>query len=138
MREVTVLKEKKDITLKEEFYRGELFTWGDEDKLSEVVNNLLNNAIKYTPEKGEVTLRVFPSDNFVKIEVQDTGEGIPADKLDKIFDKFERFSKSGNGSGLGLAIAKDIIELHGGKIWAESKLGEGSKFITVLPLNRAG
>jgi len=110
-----------------------LMVWADEDKILHAVSNLLDNAIKYTPEGGRVSVNLLEEEKHARIEVCDTGEGIPPDKIDKVFDKFERISSSEGGAGLGLYIAKDFIELHRGRIWIESKLREGSKFIVLLP-----
>lgn len=107
--------------------------WGDEDKISQVVNNLLSNAVKYTPEGGSVALKIDYLDGFVRFECSDTGSGIPVDKIDKIFNKFERLNITKEGTGLGLAISKDIVEMHKGRIWAENIPEGGSKFIVVLP-----
>ncbi|MDD5005471.1 MAG: HAMP domain-containing sensor histidine kinase [Candidatus Omnitrophica bacterium] len=112
--------------------------WADHDKLSQVIFNLIDNAIKYTPEKGKVLVNLIDEDRYARVEVCDTGEGIPPDKIDKIFDKFERVTSQQGGTGLGLAITKDFIELHRGRIWVESKLNEGSKFIVILPKDLRG
>lgn len=133
VKEQEVLRQKKEISLNKEFSKGNFSVWGDRDKLTQAINNLLSNAIKYTPEKGSVTLKLSPSDEFVKMEFSDTGEGIPRDRLENIFNKFERIKEVEEGSGLGLAITKDIVELHRGRIWAESQEGKGSNFIVVLP-----
>jgi two-component system sensor histidine kinase VicK len=133
IKEFEVLLKNKNIRLNEESLGKDLFVWADEDKLTQVINNLLSNAIKFTPEGGAVTLRIYPAEKFVRIECIDTGPGISLDKLDKLFNKFERLDATKEGTGLGLTITKDIVEMHKGKIWAESKLGEGSKFIVILP-----
>lgn len=112
---------------------NDLSIWGYEDKIVSVINNLLSNALKYTGQGGEIVLNAFSTGGVIRLECIDTGPGIPSDKLEKIFDKFERLDFSKEGSGLGLAITKDIVELHKGKIWAESELGKGTKFVVVLP-----
>lgn len=110
--------------------------WADKDKLIEVVINLLNNAIKYTPEKGQVHFSVKKSDKEIRFEITDTGPGIPPEYKDKIFDKFERIAaEKEEGTGLGLPIAKEIVELHKGSIWVESESGKGSTFIFILPID---
>lgn len=124
---------EKNIRLVNKFPMKELSIWGYEGKIMLVVNNLLSNASKYTPRGGEVTLNIYPTDGLVRVECTDTGPGIPPDKLEKVFDKFERLNTSKEGTGLGLAIAKDVVQLHKGKIWAESILGKGSRFIVILP-----
>lgn len=133
IKELEVMINKKRITLIKEVSDKNLSIWADDGKITQIVNNLLSNAIKYTPETGTITFRLYLIDELLRIECLDTGPGIPVDKLDKIFDKFERLDDSKEGTGLGLAITKDIVEMHKGRIWAESKIGEGSKFIVVLP-----
>ena len=108
--------------------------WGDRDKVTEVIINLLNNAIKYTPEKGSIVVRIDGDDKEIRFEVYDSGPGIAKEDFEKIFDKFERVTvEKQEGTGLGLSIAKDIVGLHKGRIWVESEIGKGSKFIFVLP-----
>jgi PAS domain S-box-containing protein len=114
---------------------------GDEQQLSWVINNLATNALKYTPSGGRVTVRVRPRDDAMLFEVEDTGQGIPREYLDKIFDKFVQVksaSASTPGSvGLGLAIAKEIVEVYGGRIWVTSEVGKGSTFSFTIPLQSA-
>ncbi len=109
----------------------------DRDRLSQVVTNLLTNAVKYSPEESEVLLRLSQSDTQACIEVQDFGKGIAEKQLPHIFDTFYRTpdaqASSKFGLGLGLAICKDIVERHGGRIWVESKVGKGSTFFVELP-----
>lgn len=108
----------------------------DRDMMIQVIINLLNNAIKYTPDYGIIRVEVAESKENIRFEISDTGPGIPKEYIQKIFDKFERItSEKQEGTGLGLTIAKDIIDLHNGKIWIESEIGEGSKFIFILPRN---
>ncbi len=123
----------KDIVLAKEFQGEVLSVWGDEDKLSRVVNNLLSNAIKFTPDKGKIIFRLYKDEKFIKMEYVDMGPGIPSDKINRLFNKFERLDSEKEGTGLGLAITKDIVEMHRGKIWVESSLGNGSRFIVTLP-----
>lgn len=125
---------KKNISLKKNIGSGIGSVWGDRDKLSEVIINLLNNAIKYTPPKGSITFGLEGAEKEVRFEISDTGPGIPKEYYDKVFDKFERIlTEKKEGTGLGLPIAKDIVGLHKGKIWVESELGRGSKFSFILP-----
>jgi len=127
---------KKKSTLKKDVPQDIGSIWADRDKLSEVIINLLNNAIKYTPTKGNIAVKLEGGKEEVRFEISDTGPGIPKEDQDKIFDKFERItSEKQEGTGLGLPIAKDIVELHKGKIWIESEIGKGSKFIFTLPRN---
>ncbi|MFH1414418.1 MAG: HAMP domain-containing sensor histidine kinase [Candidatus Omnitrophota bacterium] len=124
---------KKRIKLTKDIAVNNLSIWADEDKIMQVVNNLLSNAVKYTPEKGQVQLKAYAVDGYVRVEVLDTAEGIPDNKLKKIFDKFERINLTQEGTGLGLAITKDIVELHKGSIWAERQPDQGNKFVVILP-----
>jgi len=124
---------EKQLVLKKEIPSNIGTVVGDRDKLTEVMINLFNNAIKYTPA-GSITIKLEGSATEVRFEISDTGPGIPQEYLGKIFDKFERIlAEKQEGTGLGLPIAKDIIELHKGKLWAESEAGKGSKFIFTLP-----
>ncbi|MFH0985525.1 MAG: HAMP domain-containing sensor histidine kinase [Candidatus Omnitrophota bacterium] len=124
---------KKQLTLRKEIQPKPEFLIGDRDKLMEVIINLLNNAIKYTSH-GSITVKLTGDAREVRFEIADTGPGIPEESLDKIFDKFERIlAEKQEGTGLGLPIAKDIVELHQGRLWVESELGKGSRFIFTLP-----
>lgn len=109
----------------------------DEDRMNEVVGNLLSNAFKFTPRGGSVQLMAAPLDGAVELRVVDTGAGIPPDQLPRIFQKFfqadNQSKASGKGTGLGLAIAKEIVEAHGGSISAESTVGEGTTFTIIIP-----
>ncbi|MDZ4341987.1 MAG: HAMP domain-containing sensor histidine kinase [Candidatus Binatia bacterium] len=109
----------------------------DPERMLQVLRNLLGNAVKFTPKGGQVTVAASPVDGKLQVSVQDSGPGIPAESLAAIFEKFHQGNHKGAhtrpGTGLGLAIAKNIITSHGGEIWAESELGQGSKFFFVLP-----
>lgn len=109
----------------------------DIDRMKQVLGNVINNAIHYTPADGHISLIAAQSQTDVEFRVQDSGPGIEPDDLPHVFDRFYRTDKSrqrdSGGSGLGLAIAKSLVENHGGKIWAESKLGGGSTFVIRLP-----
>jgi signal transduction histidine kinase len=118
---------------------------GDDDRLNEVVGNLLANAFKFTPRHGRIELRALPSKlngGGVDIEVIDTGIGIPADQIDKVFEKFYQVPNGGQtrslGTGLGLAISREITEAHGGTISADSEVGKGTTFRMFLPLRPPG
>jgi len=109
----------------------------DRDRLQQVFVNLFGNAIKFT-EQGGLRVRLLKDRGAFQVEVEDTGTGIAEEDLERVFDKFERVGKgSEEGSGLGLPIARDIVELHGGRLWAESRLGQGSRFIVRLPSTEA-
>lgn len=101
-------------------------------RLTQIITNLLNNAIKHT-EKGFIRFGYDVLENGIKFFVEDTGEGIPEDKLESIFSRFVRLSDWGKGVGLGLAICKGLISNMGGKIAVTSKVGEGSVFYVKLP-----
>jgi two-component system phosphate regulon sensor histidine kinase PhoR len=109
----------------------------DEDKLDQVLTNLVNNAVKYAPSGGEIRVVGETIDDGIRISVSDQGIGIPPDQLDKIFERFHKIETEGAGSegaGIGLYIVRHLVELHGGKIEVESKFGEGSTFTMELPL----
>lgn len=109
----------------------------DAEKITWVLNNLISNALKFTSPGGEIIISSFVNNNRMCVSVKDTGIGIPYEYLEKIFDKFVQVPSQAsdlNGTGLGLAIARELIEAHGGEIWCESKLSEGSTFTFTLPL----
>ena len=110
----------------------------DSDRLFQVVSNLLSNAIKYSPNGGEVALTTTAKEGLAEVTVVDHGLGIPADFLLKLFSRYERFENSGGakivGTGLGLAITRQIVEMHGGKIWVESEVGKGWTFRFTIPV----
>ncbi len=110
----------------------------DVGRLDQVLGNLMGNALRHTPRGGAITLRAEPVDGGVRIMVSDTGEGIPAEDLPYIFDRFWRGDRArsrlgGAGSGLGLAIARQLVRAHGGRIRVESELGQGTTFTIELP-----
>jgi len=107
----------------------------DPARILQVLTNLLSNAIKFTPEEGRVIVRLERTPQELLMSVRDTGEGIPANKLEAVFERFRQLNANDRrGIGLGLYISKCIVQGHGGKIWAESQLGEGSTFRFTLPL----
>ncbi len=113
---------------------------GNPIRLRQLVDNLLVNAVKYTPAGGILTVNLFSEDGQIILEVIDTGLGIPATDQPHIFEKFYRASntpKNAPGTGLGLAIVKSIVDNHDGRIWLESSVGKGSKFVVVLPVYKA-
>ncbi|MCD6447467.1 MAG: HAMP domain-containing histidine kinase, partial [Thermoplasmata archaeon] len=110
-----------------------LTIFGDKNLIEKAIKNIVTNAIKYTPERGRISIRAAREGNYAHIQISDTGRGIEKSELDKIF---EPFYSRGGGAGLGLAIAKNVVESHGGKIWAESVVGKGSIFHIVLRRKR--
>ena len=116
-----------------------IFVEGDQDKLTQVFDNIVNNAIKYSPDGKNITVRVRQNyhHNRVSISIKDEGVGIPLVHIDKIFNRFYRVDKSRQrsmgGTGLGLALAKTIVEAHKGRIWAQSREGYGSIIFVTLP-----
>ncbi len=108
----------------------------DFPRLEQVLVNLIHNAVKFTRPGGEVTLTASPQGNYICFLVHDTGVGIPADDLTRIFERFYKTdrARSGGGTGLGLSISRHLVEAHGGKIWAESAEGRGSTFFFTIPL----
>ncbi len=115
----------------------------DARRLEQVLTNMVANAIKYTPTDGVIRASVSQNSTSIKFQVSDNGRGIPQDDLERIFEPFYRVARESNetpvpGTGLGLALAKTLVELHGGKIWAESPPGEGSVFCFTIPLDGSG
>ena len=110
----------------------------DPARLLQVLTNLLSNAIKFTPANGTVLVRVERIGEDIRFAISDTGEGIPPDKLEAVFVRFLQLTKNDRrGVGLGLYISKCIVQAHGGRIWAESRIGQGSTFCFTLPIHVA-
>jgi len=131
------------VTLEREIPVGPLVVLGDRDRIYQVLDNLLSNAAKFTPSGGHVIVRVKDAGEMAQVEVSDTGVGIPADKLGKVFERFYQVKEStpvqgSGGVGLGLAIAKGIVEAHGGQISVTSEPGQGSTFTFTLRKVAAG
>ena len=112
--------------------------WADEERVLQVLANLLTNALRHTPQGGEVRLRAFRQGEAVAFQVADTGPGIPEEHLPHIFERFYRVDKARSrkegGSGVGLTVAKGLVEAMGGRIFVESRVGEGTTFTFTLPL----
>ena len=139
----SVLANQRDISFTVNHGQGlPLTVYWDEDRINEVLGNLLSNAFKFTARGGKVALTVGAEENKVIITVTDTGAGIAAQQLPHIFDKFfqadNQAQAATKGTGLGLAIAKEIVEAHGGKITVESRVGEGTTFVVILPAEPTG
>jgi heavy metal sensor kinase len=113
-----------------------IYVKGDGYRLKQLLDNLVSNAIKYTPENGTITISLFRDGEWARLEVSDTGTGIPPEHLPRVFDRFYRVdkarSRAGGGTGLGLAIVKEIAERHDGKVTVESEPGKGSTFTVWL------
>ncbi|WP_080849064.1 cell wall metabolism sensor histidine kinase WalK [Cytobacillus gottheilii] len=117
-----------------------IFVEIDEDKLTQVLDNIISNALKYSPEGGKVSFKIEDQEGYIIISISDQGVGIPKENLSKIFERFYRVDKARTrklgGTGLGLAIAKEMVEAHGGKIWADSIEGKGTTVSFSLPYDR--
>jgi len=135
--QMSLLAEDKGITL-ECAESAEVNVEGDRARLKQIVVNLLDNSIKYTPEGGAITLRVASQADEALLEVADTGIGIPADALPHVFERFFRVDKARSrelgGAGLGLSIVKSICTAHGGRVDVESVVGQGSRVRVFFPL----
>jgi signal transduction histidine kinase len=111
--------------------------FADPDYTIQILTNLISNGIKFSPAKSTIWVQAENRETEILFQVKDQGRGIPSDKLDSIFNRFQQIalsdSRQKGGTGLGLAICRQIVELHGGKIWAESTLGKGSTFYFTLP-----
>lgn len=145
--------QKKNMQVNKILMPAPPFLMVDKDRVFEVISNLIDNALKFTPDNGKITIQtqllaknaidykrqnLNPKLSYLKISVSDNGPGIVKKDLKRIFEKFERSTAPTKirGIGLGLTIAKNIVELHKGKIWANSELGKGAKFNIVLPIQR--
>jgi two-component system sensor histidine kinase VicK len=130
---------KRNITLKAEPGQEDLFVEADGSKITIALSNLVKNALTFTDENGHILVRGEPIPGHVKVTVMDDGIGIPSDDLPRIFERFfqveSHLTRKHGGMGLGLSVAKVMIEMHGGRIWAESEEGKGSTFSFILPVN---
>ena len=128
--------EEKDIVLMTELVGEETIVVCDRERVLQILGNLIENAVRYTPAKGVVTVRAGHEEAGAWFTVRDTGPGISAEQLPHIFERIFRApdARSGlEGAGVGLAVAKGLVRLHGGRIWVETKLGEGATFHFTLP-----
>ncbi|WP_018663440.1 cell wall metabolism sensor histidine kinase WalK [Heyndrickxia acidiproducens] len=132
---------QQNVTFKRKLPKTEIFVEIDEDKLTQVLYNVISNALKYSPEGGQITFKVKEFDDKIEVSISDQGVGIPKENVKKIFERFYRVDKARSrklgGTGLGLAIAKEIVNLHGGNIWASSKEGKGTTIYFTLPYEPA-
>ncbi|WP_010531300.1 cell wall metabolism sensor histidine kinase WalK [Lentibacillus jeotgali] len=126
------------IELQRDLPNEKMYVWLDKDKMIQVLDNIISNAIKYSPEGGTIRFKAAKQKGQLLVTFSDQGPGIPYDKVDKVFDRFYRADKARSrklgGTGLGLAIAKEIVESHHGSIWAKSKEGKGTTILFTLPL----
>lgn len=129
---------EKGITIQPNFINDIPVITADDGKIRQVVSNLVSNAVKYTPEGGTVNVSAAKKNNHIEVSVQDTGQGIPKEYQEKIFERFVQVEdgskRAKKGTGLGLPIVKNIVEKHGGRVWVESEEGKGAKFIFTLPI----
>ncbi|MEX0803672.1 MAG: HAMP domain-containing sensor histidine kinase [Candidatus Binatia bacterium] len=131
---------EKPIELEVTTLEPSILVWADRDKVTQVLTNLIGNAIKFTPPHGRVTVSsINKNADWVRVSVSDTGPGIAASERERIFDKFYQVVENGGpkpkGTGLGLAISRALVELHGGRIWVESEMNRGSTFNFTLPVS---
>ena len=131
------LAETKKIALMTYVPKSLPIGFGDEQRLTQVLLNLVGNAIKFT-DIGEVRITAKSENGHFAVSVADTGPGIPAEQLTRVFEQFHQVDNSNTkkkgGTGLGLAIAKQIVEMHGGRVWVESEPGKGATFLMQLPV----
>ncbi|WP_416827922.1 cell wall metabolism sensor histidine kinase WalK [Ectobacillus polymachus] len=134
------MSKDQNVNFKRAFSKKERFLKIDEDKLTQVLYNIISNALKYSPEGGTVTYRLRDRGDLLEVSISDQGMGIPKENVDKIFDRFYRVDKARSrklgGTGLGLAIAKEMIQAHGGKIWAKSEEGKGTTIYFTLLIDK--
>ena len=132
----------RTITLKAEMEDAPFYLHADESKIGIALSNLVKNALQFSEAGGHVTVRVQDASGYLQVSVTDDGIGIPARDLPRVFERFfqveTHLTRRYGGMGLGLAVAKAMVELHGGRIWAESEEGKGSTFTFLLPVGQAG
>lgn len=135
--DMMVNNHEKNYIIRREFTQRDLWMEVDADRMIQVIDNIMNNAIKYSPDGGVITVRLVETHNNIILSVTDQGLGIPKKDLTKIFDRFYRVDKARareqGGTGLGLAISREVLKAHGGTIWAESRENVGSTFFISLP-----
>lgn len=135
------MSKEQNVTFKRRLPKQAIFVEIDEDKMTQVLYNIISNALKYSPEGGQVTFSIKEKDDKIIVSVSDQGVGIPKENIAKIFDRFYRVDKARarklGGTGLGLAIAKEMVNAHGGAIWATSEEGKGTKISFSLPYERS-
>lgn len=133
---------KKPLSLKAVLPKHPVIVQADPDMIQQSIENLLDNSLKYTPGGGQVTIRLLLDQEEAVVVVEDNGIGIPAEDMNRVFERFYRVDKTRSrklgGTGLGLAIVKHIVSAHGGSVWAESEPGRGSCFYFSLPVDKTG
>lgn len=131
------MSKERNVHFKRLLPKHSIFVEIDEDKLTQVIDNIISNALKYSPEGGTITFRVKEFEGKIEVSISDQGIGIPKENLEKVFERFYRVDRARTrqlgGTGLGLAIAKEIIGVHGGEIWAKSQEGKGTTICFTLP-----
>jgi two-component system, OmpR family, sensor histidine kinase VicK len=134
------MAKKQSIVFVRKLPKESIYVYIDPDKITQVLDNIISNAIKYSPEGGTITFSLEQKEDEIVVSVKDEGVGIPKENVNKIFDRFYRVDKARSrnlgGTGLGLAIAKEMVTAHGGKIWAKSKEGFGTTIYFTLPIER--
>lgn len=135
------MSKEQNVTFKRKLPKQAIFVEVDEDKMTQVLYNIISNALKYSPEGGQVTFSIKEKEDKIIVSVSDQGVGIPKENIGKIFDRFYRVDKARTrklgGTGLGLAIAQEMVKAHGGSIWATSEEGKGTKISFSLPYERS-
>lgn len=131
------MSKSQNVSFERKLPKTQYFVEIDTDKLTQVIDNIISNALKYSPEGGKVRFSVREKEDELLVSITDEGMGIPKENVERIFDRFYRVdrarSRAMGGTGLGLAISKEMINAHGGKIWAESKYGKGTSIFFTLP-----
>ena len=134
------MSKNEKITFEKHIYDQPLPVRIDRDKIIQVLDNIISNALKYSPDGGKVIFKMDKEGKSVHISIKDEGVGIPKQNLTKIFDRFYRVDKARSreigGTGLGLAIAKEVVNAHNGEIWAESEYGKGTTIHVKLPTHQ--
>jgi len=134
------LTKSQNVTFIREIPKTPMFVEIDQDKITQVLDNIISNAMKYSPEGGQITYQMKEEDTRIIVSISDEGVGIPSENVNKVFDRFYRVDKARTrrlgGTGLGLAIAKEMVQAHEGDIWAESVEGEGTTIYFSLPYDR--
>ncbi len=133
------MSKSKEVEFIRELPTTPIYVEIDTDKITQVIDNIISNALKYSPDGGYIRFKLTNIDDEILVEIKDTGMGIPKENVDRIFDRFYRVDKararSMGGTGLGLAISREMINAHGGRIWAESVEGKGTSVFFTLPNN---